>query len=327
MVGRLSGVGAGGDRFTISLMATIAAAKCEKCRHRHRAVMPPHMRRGTLNQVGPGLARRRRRDGCDQARHPSLGPEAQPGREVTMRHHHLTLLLFLSAMAAATATLLGGGRAGEPEFSTDFGLDRTSVLLPRGGNPYMSLRQGRFIRLEGEDDGEPVIVEITVLDRTRDVRVPVAGGRMSVRTRIVEEREWIDGELTQVAEGYFARCTRTGNIYCFGEHIEELEDGQVVESDDSWLAGREGAAPGLAMPAFFILGSRYYQQFAPGIAMDRAEHIASGQTIGTPAGVFENCILVRETSPLEPDEEVLKAYAPGVGLIMDGNLVLTGYEE
>ena len=66
---------------------------------------------------------------------------------------------------------------------------------------------------------------------------------------------------------------------------------------------------------------------APGVAMDRAEHVAMGLAIGTPAGVFEDCVMVVDTTPLEPDEETVKVYAPNVGLIVDGPLELVEYDQ
>jgi hypothetical protein len=86
---------------------------------------------------------------------------------------------------------------------------------------------------------------------------------------------------------------------------------------DSWLAGRHGARPGILMPdRAFLLGSRYYQEFADN-AKDRAEHTAMGLEIEVPAGVFHGCVEVTETSPLEPGEEAPKNYCPGTGFVRD----------
>jgi hypothetical protein len=79
------------------------------------------------------------------------------------------------------------------------------------------------------------------------------------------------------------------------------------------------------MPGIVLIGSRYYQEIAPGIAMDRAEIIDNSMTIETPAGKFENCLKIEETTPLEPAANEYKYYAPGVGLIIDENLKLTAH--
>jgi hypothetical protein len=242
-----------------------------------------------------------------------------------MRHRLIGVSVLLTAAALAAA--LGNGPVEEPSYMADFGLERGPALLPKGGNPYLTLRPGAFLKLEGEDDGEAVVVEYTVLPETRTIRFQSNGRRLAVRSRLVEEREWVDGELAQVSILYHARCPQTGNIYWFGEDATQYEDGAVIGHEGSWLAGREGAMPGLAMPAYFIIGSRYHQALAPDVAMERAEHVSMGLTIETPAGIFENCVAVLETTPLEPDEEVLKIYAPHVGLIMDGGLQLVEYHE
>jgi hypothetical protein len=79
------------------------------------------------------------------------------------------------------------------------------------------------------------------------------------------------------------------------------------------------------MPGYPLVGSRYYQEIAPGVAEDRAEHLSVAEEIAVEAGSFENCLLVEETSPLEPGEESIKVYAPGVGLVQDDALYLVAY--
>jgi hypothetical protein len=72
------------------------------------------------------------------------------------------------------------------------------------------------------------------------------------------------------------------------------------------------------------IGERYYQEQAPGVALDRGENVATNATITTPAGLFNACLKVRETTPLESGAEY-KLYAPGIGLVQDGNLKLVKY--
>jgi hypothetical protein len=61
--------------------------------------------------------------------------------------------------------------------------------------------------------------------------------------------------------------------------------------------------------------------------MDRAEHVEMDLTVETPAGVFEGCVMAVDTTPLEPDEETVKIYAPGIGLIVDGPVELAEYNK
>jgi hypothetical protein len=61
--------------------------------------------------------------------------------------------------------------------------------------------------------------------------------------------------------------------------------------------------------------------------MSRAENLRMGELVETAAGSFENCVTTLETSAIEPDEEVLKVYAPGIGLIQDGELELVEFRN
>jgi hypothetical protein len=114
-------------------------------------------------------------------------------------------------------------------------------------------------------------------------------------------------------------------VYYFGEDVDEYKDGKVVGHPGSWLSGVKGARFGLMMPGLPLVKARYYQELAPGAAMDRAEILSVSETVKTPAGVFKNCLKTLETTPLEPDTREHKLYAPGIGLIQDGALQLVRY--
>jgi hypothetical protein len=51
--------------------------------------------------------------------------------------------------------------------------------------------------------------------------------------------------------------------------------------------------------------------------MDRAKNIDMGLDVTVPAGSFSHCVAVKETTPLDPEEESFKAYCPDVGLVID----------
>lgn len=76
------------------------------------------------------------------------------------------------------------------------------------------------------------------------------------------------------------------------------------------------------MPGQVVQGARYYQEIAPGIAMDRAEIIGLTEKLETPAGIFSNCLKIEETTPLEPKAKEYKFHAPGIGLVKDEHLLL-----
>lgn len=234
--------------------------------------------------------------------------------------------LVSAGVVLSVGALIAMRGAPERPYTTDFRIHQ-AVLRPFGGSPYFSLTPGRFVRLEGEDDGEPMTVEITVLDELEPM-VWVSDGRLlRAETRIVEEREWIDGELAEVSRNFYAACALTGNVYYFGEDVELYEDGKVISSEGSWRAGIDGAQPGLFMPGSFLLGSRYVHEMAPGIAMDRAENLAMNLRVPTVLGTLDDCVMTVDTTPMDPTERTIKVYAAGIGPIIDGDLELVAFGE
>jgi len=216
--------------------------------------------------------------------------------------------------------------AGEPPSDTEPELPETddctfSVFC---GDPYFPLNPGHQIILEGEDDGEAIEVLITALDQTHDVTFMENGNPRTVTTRIVEERENVDGELTEISRSYYAQCMETGDVYHFGETEDEYEDGVVIESE-GWEAGVDDALPGVSIRGDFIIGDFYYQEFADE-AQDQAFHVADGLTVTNSLGVITEVVRTLEADGLEPDndEYTINEYAPGIGLIREDDLTITG---
>lgn len=197
------------------------------------------------------------------------------------------------------------------DFADSFAISR-STLAVTGRNDYLVLEPGWQVVM-GEDDEE---VTITVTDETEAVD--------GATTRVVEERETKGGRLVEVSRNFLAIDPATADVYYFGEDVEKYRDGTPYRAADSWRAGVDGARAGLLMPGTVRVGLRHYQEVAPGVAMDRAEIVSVGETVTTPAGTFENCLKVIETTPLEGGESP-KLYARGIGMIGDGDLRLVRY--
>ena len=187
---------------------------------------------------------------------------------------------------------------------TDTFMVEEKDLATTGRNPYFILEPGFQLVLETSDKKETLT--ITVLDETKKV----AG----IETRVVEERETEDGKVKELSRNYFAICKRTNSVYYFGE-----------DTGGAWLHGEKGARFGLMMPGTPLVGGRYYQEVAPGAAMDRSEILSVTETAETPAGKFEKVLKSLETTPLEPKEKAIKLYAPGVGMIQEGNMKLVKF--
>ena len=218
----------------------------------------------------------------------------------------LALILPIAVEAAAKDALPEG------PWCSVFSVNKKD-LSDTGKNWYFFLWPGyRQVLHHGKET-----LVISVLDETKLVD--------GVKTRVVEERETNGGKLVEVSRNYFAISRRTGDVYYFGEDVDIYKNGKVVSHKGAWLAGIKGATFGLMMPGRPNVGDRYYQEVAPGMAMDRAEIVSKTEDFTTPQAIYERCVRVRETSGLETGSED-KLYAPDVGLIKDGKLVLTGVD-
>lgn len=220
---------------------------------------------------------------------------------------------------AASFAAASAGSVGETEFTRDFPLRDCEEFETTGQVRYFSLNPGHYLRLEGVEDGVQEATAIRVLDQRERV-----GG---VWTRVIEERHFAAGELVEVSRNFFAICEENGSVYYFGEDVDNYEDGQLVDHDGSWRHGTRGARAGLIMPALPLHGARYFQEVAPGAALDRAEILDLDAVVRTPAGTFRGALLTRESTPLEPGVRETKSYAPGIGLIQDNALRLVEYRR
>ncbi|MHC4677173.1 MAG: hypothetical protein ACYTEK_00595 [Planctomycetota bacterium] len=196
----------------------------------------------------------------------------------------------------------------DKKWTASFG-EENCTFSSTGRNRFFILEPGFQLVLQSATEK----VAITVLNETKRIG--------NVETRIVEEREEENGKLKEVSMNFFAICREHGDVFYFGEEVDDYEDGKIVAHGGAWRADEKNSKAGIMMPGTVLLGARHYQEIAPN-AMDRAEIISDDVSMKTPAGKFENCIRIEETTALDPDEKCYKTYAPGVGLIQDEDLLL-----
>jgi hypothetical protein len=215
-------------------------------------------------------------------------------------------LALLAALALATAVPLSKDATAQQSIDpADFSSTITNPLLP------LSLLGPKvFVGKEEDDEGDMLKtrLESQVLTGT----TVVAG----VRVLILEEKAYEDDELIEVALDYFAQH-KNGDVYYFGERVDNYENGKLKNHDGQWLAGENGAQPGLFMPATPKLGETLSLELAPGIAEDKATVFSTTESVKVPAGSYTNCIKTREFTPLEPGIEEFKWHCPGAGLVKE----------
>jgi hypothetical protein len=180
-------------------------------------------------------------------------------------------------------------------------------------NPMFPLVAGTEYLYEGEetdeDTGESfsLRVESKVLDEAKTV----AG----IDVTVVEVHEYEDDELVERTLDYYAQHS-DGSVYYIGEDVEDIEDGEVVGSHGEWLAGEDGALPGIFMPAEPQVGDEFEQERAPGVAEDQSKVIEADVDVSVPAGDFSGCIKTEDYDPIG-DVTEYKYYCPDVGLVRE----------
>jgi len=223
--------------------------------------------------------------------------------------------LGLVVVAALAGGCAGGGAAEETvpaaaatTWRDHFEVDRAQ-LAATGRNPWLTMAPGRVLELAEHGN----TLRITVLPETKVVDGVTCG--------ILEERETKKGALIEVSRNYFATDPATHDVYYFGEDVDNYRDGKIVHHESAWLAGEKGARFGLMVAGRPVKGDRWFQEIAPDVAMDRVEVVDVDATVKTPAGTFEHCLHLQETTPLESDVSH-KYFAPGIGLVKDDGFEL-----
>jgi len=181
------------------------------------------------------------------------------------------------------------------------------------GNPYMPLPPGgRRVYEAASSDGEVERTVVEVLDGTRTM--------MGIEAVVVHDVVDVDGDVIEDTYDWFAQDAH-GNVWYLGEDTTAYEDG-VAGTEGSWEAGVGGALPGVVMwgdPAAASGGCR--QEYLAGEAEDMGEVIATSGTASTPAGDFDDVIVTRDWTPLEPEAIEEKTHARGVGLVTESETV------
>lgn len=175
-------------------------------------------------------------------------------------------------------------------------------------NEFVAFETGKVFIYEGETEDGMETIKVTVTDATKEI--------MGVITTVVTDTAWLDGELIEATDDWFAEDSE-GNVWYFGEYSEEWEDGEFVGTEGSWEAGEDDALPGMLMPGQPQMGMKYQQEYYEDEAEDMAMVINLDKTVEIDYDTFEGCLETMEWTPLEPGEREHKFYKPGLGLVME----------
>jgi hypothetical protein len=178
-------------------------------------------------------------------------------------------------------------------------------------NPYWPMRPGsrwEFLETDTKGHRERVVTEVT--NRTK---MTAAG----IKARVIRDAATEDGKPAEITDDWYAQ-DKDGNLWYFGEAVNNYENGKLVDHEGSWEAGVRGAQAGIAMPANPKPGQTYRQEYSKGVAEDHGSVVTVGkERVEVPFGFFNKGVLMtRDTAPIEPKVQELKFYAPNVGPIL-----------
>jgi hypothetical protein len=184
-------------------------------------------------------------------------------------------------------------------------------------NAYFPLKPGTTVVLDGNRDDQPRHDEMTVTSETKTI--------MGVACIVVRDVATSNTALVEKTTDWYAQ-DKEGNVWYFGEDTAEYTNGQVTSTAGTWLAGVDGALPGLIMKSAPAVSDAYRQEYRPGIAEDYAKVLQTDARMTTPGGAFDKVVVTEDTDLLDATKNEHKSYAPGVGFVATDGLV-NGHHE
>lgn len=211
-------------------------------------------------------------------------------------------------VGSETSNLASGGPpvAREHESRSDRVIDPDDFVR-HVDNPNFPLVPGTVFKYAANTPEGLETVEVRVGRDTRKI--------LGVATTVVRDKVFLNGSLKEDTIDWYAQ-DEDGTVWYFGEDTKEYEDGVVVSTAGTWLAGKDGAKPGFIMLAHPRVGRSYRQEFAQGVAEDRASVVSLKETVSVPFGTFHDCLQTLETTPLNPASREYKYYARRIGHIL-----------
>lgn len=179
-------------------------------------------------------------------------------------------------------------------------------------NPWFPVTELAHSVLEGDDQGAPYRVELTLLPETRTITW--TGGT----TEVVEVRQVgvIDGVMHEEAHDFFAQAD-DGGVWYFGEAVDNYdENGRLSDHDGAWMAGQDSALPAVLFPGEPAVGTVYYSEDIPALDIsERDEIVALDATAETPDGTVHDGVRVAAVQADGVEEE--KIFARGFGAVFE----------
>ena len=155
---------------------------------------------------------------------------------------------------------------------------------------------------------------------------------------VVHDRVRVDGILKEDTDDWFAVARSSGDVWYCGEEVKDYEvfagdqpqTLELTKIDGSFKVDRDGAKPGIFVPAAPVKGKVFRQEYSLGNAEDVVEVLETDYVYGRNAELDQfvpkvladflcgaGCVVTGEGTPIEPDAFARKYYAKGIGVFLE----------
>ncbi|HET6917934.1 MAG TPA: hypothetical protein VFI46_00550 [Jiangellaceae bacterium] len=210
------------------------------------------------------------------------------------------------AETVAPVTLATVPRSERVDLDTPTFSDPTTV-----DNPLFPISNQHSAVYLGNDEGNPLKVEVTLLPETKVIEVDGEPTEVLVSQFI----SFVGGRVDEVTFDWYAQDD-TGAVWFFGEDVTRYEDGVLLDHEGSWLAGEDGP-PAMIMPADPQLGDVFRSENIPDFILEEVVVQDLGVTVPGPRGPIDGAMLGQELHIYEGLAEN-KTFAPGYGEFTSG---------
>jgi hypothetical protein len=227
----------------------------------------------------------------------------------------------LAAVVGLMAAIWAAPASGAPSSVSACGTSYAPVLDPASfvtaiDNPYFPLPVGRTLVYTGVKDGQTQTDTVTVTDQKKTI--------LGITATVVSDIATHDGTVLEKTFDFYAQDAE-GNVWYLGEDTTHFLPNGKADTSGSFLAGVDGAQPGIIMEANPQIPDAYRQECYAGQAEDTAWVVSTRGSVSVPYGKVRNVLTTLESTRLEPGAYDEKIYAPGIGIVSEQSL--TGPNE
>ena len=224
-------------------------------------------------------------------------------------------------LAASIAVLQAPPACGAPAQASACGTSYAPVLDPAHfvaviDNPYFPLPVGRTFVYTGVKDGQSQTDTVIVTDQKKVI--------LGITATVVSDIATHDGTVLEETFDYYAQDDE-GNVWYLGEDTTHFLPNGKADTTGSFLAGVDGAQPGIIMEANPQIPDAYRQECFAGQAEDTAWVVGTAGRCRVPYGKVRNVLTTLEATRSSPARTTRRSTAQGLGIVSERSL--TGPNE